>query len=354
MIDICYLYAVSRKIVIGDIHGCFEELTELLKQVNLKDEDCLISVGDVVDRGNRSRDVVDFLQARPNTIVLMGNHERKHLNGVLSYAQEIVKVQFGEEYNSFIDWLQTLPYYYETEEAIIVHAAFEHDVALENQKPEVLSGSTAGERLLEKKYVSGTYWSDYYQGHKPIIYGHHVVGSSPDVKNNTYGIDTGACHGGYLTALELPGLIVHQVKAKADYWKLEQKKWQLPVLAAKEWQSMELQAIKKQLQKLSFADEPSVVAVLKNISRWVNDLEAQLPLIKNALDDFTSQLLQQYPDTFNLEAAKFDFKTFLYKSKAHNLKLADVEKVLNTPQKIMLLAGKLKIKAVEPFSIPTA
>jgi serine/threonine protein phosphatase 1 len=343
---------VSRKIIVGDIHGCFDELMALLKQVDLKDDDWLISVGDVVDRGSKSKQVVDFLKARPNTMVLMGNHERKHLNGVLSYAQEIVKVQFGDDYTAFIDWLQTLPYYYETEDVIIVHAAFEHDLALEHQKPEVLSGATAGEQLLEKKYPAGTYWSDHYQGSKPIIYGHHVVGSIPKVKNNTYGIDTGACHGGYLTALELPGFNVHQVKAEADYWKLEQKKWQLPVLAAKEWNTMELAAIEKQLHKLSFTEDAAVVNVLNDINRWVVDLRTQLPVIKTALDNFTQQLMQQHPDTFNIEAGKFEFKTFLYKSRSGNLKLADVEKVLNTPQKIMSVAKQLRIDPVTPFRIP--
>lgn len=347
-----YLYLVSRKIIVGDIHGCFDELMALLKQVSLKDEDCLISVGDVVDRGGKSKQVVDYLKARSNTKVLMGNHERKHLNGVLSYAQEIVKVQFGEEYTAFIDWLQTLPYYHETEEAIIVHAAFEHDLALANQKQEVLSGATAGERLLEKKYAAGTYWNDYYEGTKPMIYGHHVVGSVPEIKNNTYGIDTGACHGGYLTALELPGFIVHRVKAEADHWKQEQKKWQLPVLAAKQWNTIELAAIERQLQKLSFTEDDFVENVLNDINRWLQDLKNQLPLINTALDALTQHLMQQYPDTFNIEAGKFEFKTFLYKSRSGNLKLADVEKVLNTPQKIMSVAKQLNIDPVTPFNIP--
>jgi len=325
---------------------------QLLKQVELKDEDWLISVGDVVDRGNKSKDVFNFLRTRPNNVVLMGNHERKHLNGVLSYAQEIVKLQFGDVYASFINWLQTLPYYYETDDAVIVHAAFETDTALELQKPEVLSGATAGERWLEKKYPAGNYWSDYYEGSKPIIYGHHVVGTTPQIKNNTYGIDTGACHGGYLTALELPGFIIHQVKVDVDYWKQEQKKWQLPVLAAKDWNAMELPAIHKQLKKLSFTEDASVVAVLNDISKWLNDLEAQIPLIKNALNDFTNRLLQQYPKTFNLEAAKFEFKTFLYISRHGNLKLTDVEKVINTPQKIMSITNQLKLDAVKPFHVP--
>ena len=40
-----------RTIVVGDIHGCYEELLQLLNKVQLTDEDCLVSLGDIVDRG---------------------------------------------------------------------------------------------------------------------------------------------------------------------------------------------------------------------------------------------------------------------------------------------------------------
>ncbi|WP_216823471.1 metallophosphoesterase [Niastella vici] len=203
-----------RKFVIGDIHGCYDELIELTEKVGLTDNDMLISLGDIVDRGNKSKEVYDYFLNRPNSKVLMGNHERKHQNGILSYAQEIVKVQFGDEYEEFLKWLNSLEYYYETEEAIIIHAFYEHDKDLKAQRQDVLSGSTSGDRYLEKKYPEGKFWTEFYTGTKPIIYGHHVVGAYPKIINNTYGIDTGACHGDYLTAIELPGFIIHKVRAK--------------------------------------------------------------------------------------------------------------------------------------------
>ena len=87
-----------RTIVIGDIHGCYAEMLQLLAKVRIVDADCLISLGDIVDRGADSVKVYDFLKNRPNTIVLTGNHEHKHLRQTLSYAQEIVKLQFGDRY----------------------------------------------------------------------------------------------------------------------------------------------------------------------------------------------------------------------------------------------------------------
>ena len=113
-----------RKFIIGDIHGCYDELIELTEKIGLTDNDMLISLGDIVDRGNKSKEVYEYFLNRPNSKVLIGNHERKHQNKILSYAQEIVKVQFGNEYDGFLKWLDMLDYFYETEEAIIIHAFF--------------------------------------------------------------------------------------------------------------------------------------------------------------------------------------------------------------------------------------
>lgn len=110
-----------RTFVIGDIHGCFDEFIELTEKIGLQDNDLLISLGDIVDRGNKSKEVYEYFVNRPNSVVLIGNHERKHQNKILSYAQEIVKVQFGNHYEEFLKWLDTLAYYYETDEAIIIH-----------------------------------------------------------------------------------------------------------------------------------------------------------------------------------------------------------------------------------------
>ncbi len=332
-----------RKFIIGDIHGCFDELIELTQKVGLTADDLLISLGDIVDRGNKSKDVYEYFLNRPNSIVLIGNHERKHQNKILSYAQEIVKVQFGDDYETFLNWLDTLKYYYETEEAIIIHAFFEHDKGLTEQKQEVLCGSTSGDRYLEKKYPSEKYWTEFYNGTKPIIYGHHVVGDNPKVLNNTYGIDTGACHGNYLTAIELPGYIIHQVKAKKDYWKEQQKIWQIPVLKAKNWNDMQFLEIDKQLAKLSYIEDAEIVNYLSEIKEWKSELQNSYNSIKIAIDHLTKELLEVHQEKFSIEANKSNFKTFIFKSKSNSLTIEDLQKGLNTPSKITKIKSELKI-----------
>ena len=130
---------MNKTFVVGDLHGCYDEFIALSNQIGIADSDLLISLGDIVDRGNKSLELYHYFKNRDNSVVLMGNHERKHQRGILSYSQEIVKVQFAEEYEEFKAWTNTLPYYYETEDAIIIHAFFEHDKTLGAQKEEVLS-----------------------------------------------------------------------------------------------------------------------------------------------------------------------------------------------------------------------
>jgi len=330
-----------RTFIIGDIHGCFDELIELTEKIGLTDNDMLISVGDIVDRGNKSKEVYEYFLNRPNSKVLVGNHERKHQNKILSYAQEIVKVQFGAHYDSFLKWLETLDYYCETEDAIIIHAFFEHDKELKEQKHEVLCGSTSGDRYLEKKYAPDTFWSEYYEGKKPIIYGHHVVGDNPKILNNTFGIDTGCCHGNYLTAIELPGFKIFQVKAKKDYWKEEQKLWQIPVLKAKNWNDMQFSDIDKQLDKLAYIEEPEIVQYLSEIRTWKEGLQNSYAAIKLTIDNLSKDLIEKYKDSFSIEANKFSFKTYLFKSKSNNLLIEDLKRGLNTPNKLMELEKQL-------------
>ena len=156
--------------MIGDIHGCYTELRELLDLVGATEEDVIVSVGDLVDRGPDSPAVLNFFRercARGRAIVLMGNHERKHVRQVFSYSQEITRLQFGADYAAAVEWMSHLPYSYEMPECIVVHAALRPGLALAEQKKEVLSGTVAGEREL-KSALGDKWWHEAYDGQKPV------------------------------------------------------------------------------------------------------------------------------------------------------------------------------------------
>jgi serine/threonine protein phosphatase 1 len=225
---------LTRTIVVGDVHGCYEELVELLDRVALSSTDILVSVGDLVDRGPGSVDVVRLFRSRPGSIVLMGNHERKHVRGILSYSQEITRLQFGDDYGDVVRWMTSLPYYLETDSARVVHAAMVPGLALAQQREEVLCGSTSGERQLQRLFGDQP-WHEFYTEDEPIVFGHRVVGPEALVRSRqVFGIDTGACHGMRLTALSLPDLTLYSVPARGDHWTAQKRVWALPVLRSRE------------------------------------------------------------------------------------------------------------------------
>ena len=333
-----------RTIVVGDIHGCYEELIRLLAKVQLTDEDCLVSLGDIVDRGADSVKVYDFLKNRPNTIVLMGNHERKHLNQTLSYSQEIVKLQFGQRYDEFLKWVSDLPYYHETESAILVHAAIENGIPIEQQREEVLCGCTSGEKHLSKRYEN-TSWSELYSGEKPVIFGHRVVGDNPlIVEGKVYGIDTGACHGARLTALIIPSFETFQVQAAKDYWREELVKWQLPVTEAKPWNTYKWDKIKAICHDFKDSRNPELTAFLVEKEQWMNDLLATAPKITHKVEEKLAELISLHGvDDFKKQVRKYSYATLLYRANSSGITSDFLKQTLRTPDEWLRVMEELGI-----------
>ena len=340
-----------RCIVIGDIHGCYDELQRLLDAIGPTEEDLILSVGDIVDRGPDSVKVFEFFEGRKNAKVLMGNHERKHARGIFSYGQEIVRLQFGEQYNRFVKWTQKLDYYYENEDAIVVHAAFENGVPLVDQRPDVLCGSTSGSRYLETQYTEG-YWSDYYTGSKPIIFGHHVVGDQPKIiDNKIWGIDTGACHGGKLTAISLPDFKIHQTQAPKDYWLIERKRWQLPILKAKKWLNWDFERIERETKRFRGHKNVEVSDFITELDAWVEELKKISEKAVLELQKQTNDLLQNYGnDGFTEQARQKSLSPLLFICRSGKLTAEMLLQKFGSPARLLELANQLDLKTpTQPF-----
>ncbi len=270
---------MGRTIVVGDVHGCFDELTRLLEEVRIRPEDLLVSVGDLVDRGPEPGKVVDLFRNRPNSFVVMGNHERKHVRGLFSYSQEITRLQFGDDYGEAVEWMGGLPYFFEDDHVRVVHAAALPGIPLQDQPEEVLCGSTRGERELEKLFPEGR-WYDHYTDAKPVAFGHHVTGREPLVLHGRiFGLDTGACHGWNLTAVCFPRGTVHSVRASADHWSTVRRRWQLPVLRARPWREVPWQKLAQDLERVSTAPDPALGRWLAGLRTWAEGLRAPLPVL---------------------------------------------------------------------------
>lgn len=326
---------MKRDIIIGDVHGCFEELQQLLAELDVKPEDRLISAGDMVDRGPDSVRVWEFFRDRPNSVVVMGNHERKHVRGVLSYSQEIVKLQFGDRYQAFRTWASKLPYFFETPEAIIVHGGFDPNVPLEEQREDVLSGTTSGGKHLARK-LDDRDWAALYQGDKPIVFGHRIVGDEPAQWNDrVFGIDTGACHGGYLCALTTPGFTTHRVKARADHWRVQRKRWEVPVLESKPWASYRFSKLEREIKDLERRRSPDAVRFARHLRAWVQRGNAVLPTLVERIED-TARALQSKHDGKALKRAIASEPSsgLLFSAIAGSLDLASVKTQLGSMGKL--------------------
>jgi hypothetical protein len=212
---------VSRTIVVGDIHGCYSELQDLLGQIKVEPEDKLVSVGDLVAKGPQNRRVLEFFQSRANTHVVLGNHERVLLKYYRGEAAALEPDHFsaiadlGDDFERHMEWISCLPHYIDLSSHVVVHAGIRAGRKLEEQTVEdltelrALDGPTPGSR-------AGTPWFERYQDDKGMIFGHWVF-AAPFVRGNVIGIDTGCVYGGRLTAVVLPELRIVSVPAHRAY-----------------------------------------------------------------------------------------------------------------------------------------
>ena len=132
-----------RLFAIGDIHGCFESLKELIEhQIKLKKNDTLVFPGDYIDRGDKSKEVIEYiielLELGFNIVPLMGNHEAMLLDAHANDKNTSKWIQNGgsETLKSFnvsslknselkyIEFFKELKYYYLFADFLFVHAGF--------------------------------------------------------------------------------------------------------------------------------------------------------------------------------------------------------------------------------------
>ncbi|MBX7116071.1 MAG: serine/threonine protein phosphatase [Myxococcaceae bacterium] len=317
----------TRHIIIGDIHGCHDELLELCDRVALTASDILVSVGDLVDRGPEPGKVLRFFRERPGAVVIMGNHERKHVRQVFSFSQEITRLQLGDDYAEAVRWMSRLPYWYETDEIVVVHAALMPGLALSKQRDEVVSGTTSGERELSTA-LGDRRWYELYQGPKPVVVGHHVVLNGPQVHRDlVYCIDTGACHGGSLTALIVPTFELVSVKARDDHWKRTKQTWQRPVLLAKAWPEMSFSKARRELERLG--EERS--AAVEAIEAWLVQVEALRPACLERLIALAGDA--------STEVEAHPLRTLLHMARSGRLDLDGVKERCPTPKRTLEIAA---------------
>ena len=169
---------MARTLVIGDIHGNFLGLEDVLKKCKLKKSDTLISLGDFCDGGNRVKDVITRLLEVPKLVNVLGNHD--------SWAGHWMKtgvelpvwwhqggMRTAESYNfdfetvpaSHIKFIEeALPYYIDDQNRVFVHGGFDPSIPVPEQPIDVLTW----DRDLLCNYAP----KNIIKGYKHVFVGH--------------------------------------------------------------------------------------------------------------------------------------------------------------------------------------
>ena len=142
--------------VLSDIHGEYELFCRLMEKVKFSDGDTLISCGDMIEKGKHSVRLVDLLFSMKNAVLLAGNHEYDFLKYYWAlmrqnedYGLVLRKLQtYFPDDGELLGWesvdrLEALPYFYEAEDYICVHAGVPLDregriLPLDDASPEQL------------------------------------------------------------------------------------------------------------------------------------------------------------------------------------------------------------------------
>ncbi|MBT1248195.1 MULTISPECIES: metallophosphoesterase family protein [unclassified Thermosipho (in: thermotogales)] len=207
-------------VVFSDIHGCFEQFKRLVNYIERVYSDIkYIFLGDLIDRGNDSKKVVDLVLEIKNKVVLLGNHEEmmlRYMQGKpsswLSQNNGGLKTlkSFGKKLNNYIPFFQELSFIH-FEKIKDFNFVFSHaNISMSFPLKEALSFEGNFCEFLKEYNVSlkgSNIWyrvPEYIDGYV-VVHGHTPVNEpvvlKKDGKIYDINIDTGCVYGGNLTAM---------------------------------------------------------------------------------------------------------------------------------------------------------
>jgi len=222
----------ERIYAIGDVHGCFDLFEDLIGRIREDDEartprrTTIIQVGDLIDRGPRSADVVDlmmhFTRLSKHLVVLKGNHEQVMvdalhgdlgmLNGWLRVGgretlaswgvpseslersqKDILKIARKAIPRKTRTWLNDLPVHYQSGDFLFVHAGIRPGVPLARQEEDDLL------------WIADEFLDASEAHFAVIVHGHSIDEAGPVLRENRIALDTGAYRTGRLSAVAFEG-----------------------------------------------------------------------------------------------------------------------------------------------------
>lgn len=220
---------MQRTILVGDVHGCIDELRDLLDACGYRHGDRLVLVGDLVAKGPDSQAVVQLARDE-GALAVLGNHDAHALkareesaaggNKIKLERRRLVETLTAEDWQ----YLEALPLYLRlgpelpgAPDTVAVHAGCVPGVPLDEQEREHLI--TLRSITMEgapTKTLDGVPWASVWRGPERIVFGHDAIRGLQQYPQAT-GLDTGCVYGGKLTALVLPERRLVSVPARRAY-----------------------------------------------------------------------------------------------------------------------------------------
>ena len=238
--------------IIGDVHGCFDELAALLERLDYRLETLTdpsgetrysvthpqgrkaVFVGDLVDRGPAVTNVLRLVMSMATEgtgLCVAGNHESKLLRRLQGrdvqvshgLAESLAQLDmesegFRQQVAEFLDGLVG-HYVFDDGDLVVAHAGIKEEYqgrASARVRDFCLYGETTGE-MDEYGLPIRANWANGYRGRATVVYGHTAV-VGPAWLNRTINIDTGCVFGGQLTALRYPEREFVSVPAARAYY----------------------------------------------------------------------------------------------------------------------------------------
>jgi serine/threonine protein phosphatase 1 len=215
----------NRRLIIGDVHGHYDGMMTLLEKLAPGEEDQVYFLGDLVDRGPKSAQVVDFVKNSPYRC-LIGNHEQLMLNALPEVGKNTSAWQAWlysgghSTINSYqeagmmprdhLQWMRSLPVFLDLGDVWLVHAGIHPNLPLSQQTEAEFCWIRRESHNIPKPYFNN----------KLIIIGHTITFTFDGIEPGTLvqgqgwlGIDTGVYHAksGWLTGLDINNKKVYQV-----------------------------------------------------------------------------------------------------------------------------------------------
>jgi len=184
---------MARLIGISDIHGEYEKLCSVLDKVSPQKDDTIIFMGDYIDRGKKSREVVDKIidmQNICNCVYLIGSHEYALLHAntdeyyhylFWNYGGEKTAESYGGFDNIFKihgEFFKNLKFYHLTDKYLFIHAGINPKYPLEEQDE------------VDMVYIRRNFYEHKHSLPQKIIFGHTEF-DTPQIQDDKICIDTG-------------------------------------------------------------------------------------------------------------------------------------------------------------------